>query len=323
MNVYTILGEETVLCEKKINEILDKHQVLLSDVSSYDMRETPIQHALFDIQTVPFLCDKKAVIVKNPDFLTGKEIKGDLHDLGALTSFLENPITDNILIIYAPYPKIDERKKISKLLKKKTEFIKFESYSEGALKQWVQNKLAQKQIDFDLQAIDLLLKLTHAKIDVLYQELEKIELYFLDESERTLTTHVVELLVTRQLEDNVFLLTDALIQHKLKDAYKIYQDLLTQNEEPFKLLILIGNQFRLMKQVLQLSKQGYQEADIAKIIGVHPYRVKVIRNQTHRFQLRVIEEYIYQISQMDYKIKIGYLQKELAIELLILNLRTG
>jgi len=322
MNIYTILGEQSILCEKKINEILTKHQIDSADMTSYDMREDSIQNALFDLQTVPFLCAKKAILVKNPDFLTGKEIKNETHDLNALISFLENPITDNIMIIYAPYEKLDERKKIVKLLKKKSEFIKFESYSQESLKQWAQKKLSEFSIEFDSNTINLLLKLTQAKIDLLYQEIEKIELYFMDETERKLTTEIVNLLVTRQLEDNVFLLTDALTHHKVKEAYKIYQDLLTQNEEPFKLLILIGNQFRLMKQIIQLSRQGYGESDIAKMLNVHPYRIKVIRNQTFGFDVRIIEEYIYQIAQIDYKIKSGALKKELAIELLILNLKS-
>ena len=323
MKMYTIVGEQSILCERKINEILAKHKIEAADMISYDMRESTIQSALFDLQTIPFLCAKKAILVKNPEFLTGKEIKNDAHDLNAFISFLENPVADNILIVYAPYEKLDERKKIVKLLKKQSEIIKFEPYTEASLKQWAKNKLTEKSIEFNDQAIDLLLKLTQAKMDNLYQEIEKLEIYFLDEGKRLLTTEIVELLVPRQLEDNVFLLTDALSKHKIQEAYKIYQDLLTQNEEPFKLLILIGNQFRLMKQVIQLGRQGYSEADISKMLGVHPYRVKLMRSQSYGFDVRIIEEYIYQIAQIDYKIKSGVLQKDLAIELLILNLKAS
>lgn len=165
-----------------------------------------------------------------------------------------------------------------------------------------------------------MIKLTHAKIDVLYNEIEKITLYFINESSKVLSVDVVELLVARQLEDNVFRLTEALVQRKIKDAYLIYEDLMTQNEEPFKLLILIANQFRLMSQVIGLSKQGYREADIAKTLNVHPYRVKLIHGQSHRFEQETISKYLYQLSEIDYKIKTGMLQKELALEMFILNL---
>lgn len=321
MAIYTILGEQTVLCEKKINDLLTKHQIESFDVVSYDMKEATIQEALFDLQTVAFLSNKKAVIVRNPSFLTGKEGKGDpAHDLNALMNFLEHPVTENLLIIYAPYEKLDERKKVVKTLKKQSEVFTFETYSEQSLKQWAEKKLKAEGIECHPKAIELLIKLTHAKIDVLYHEIEKIYLYFIDQPSKFLSVEDVELLVARQLEDNVFLLTDALVQRKIKEAYLIYEDLMTQNEEPFKLLILIANQFRLMSQVIGLSKQGYREADIAKTLNVHPYRVKLIHGQSHRFEQETIAKYLYQLAEIDYKIKSGMLQKELALEMFILNL---
>ena len=321
MAIYTILGEQTVLCEKKINDLLTKHQIESFDVVSYDMKEATIQEALFDLQTVAFLSNKKAVIVRNPSFLTRKEGKGDpAHDLNAFINFLEHPVTENILIVYAPYEKLDERKKVVKILKKQSEVFTFETYSEQSLKQWAEKKLKAEGIECHPKAIELLIKLTHAKIDVLYHEIEKIYLYFIDQPSKILSVEVVELLVARQLEDNVFLLTDALVQRKIKEAYLIYEDLMTQNEEPFKLLILIANQFRLMSQVIGLSKQGYREADIAKTLNVHPYRVKLIHGQSHRFEQETIAKYLYQLADIDYKIKSGVLQKELALEMFILNL---
>ncbi|MDE5977622.1 MAG: DNA polymerase III subunit delta, partial [Turicibacter sp.] len=184
----------------------------------------------------------------------------------------------------------------------------------------VKKKLEAEGIESQIQAIERLIKLTHAKIDVLHHEIEKIYLYFMGESLKVLTVDVVDLLVARQLEDNVFLLTDALLKRQVKEAYLIYEDLLTQNEEPFKLLILIANQFRLMSQVIALSKQGYREADMAKMLNVHPYRVKLMYEQAYRFEQETITKYLYQLAEIDHKIKVGLLQKELALELFILNL---
>ena len=135
-----------------------------------------------------------------------------------------------------------------------------------------------------------------------------------------MTREVIHLLVARQLEDNVFLLTDALAKRKIEEAYLIYEDLMIQNEEPLKLLVLIANQFRLMAQVVKLSQQGYREADIAKLLNVHPYRVKLIHGQSHRFNPDVLKQYLLQLADLDYKIKTGGINKELALEMFILNL---
>ena len=321
MAIYTIIGEQVVLCEKKIHELLDKHQINSFDAISYDMRETTIQKAIFDLQTVAFLSPKKAIIIKNPVFLTTKEGKGEQpHDLNVLMDVLEHPKTDNILIIYAPYDKLDDRKKLVKLLKKKSEVFTFETYSEASLKEWAKQKLEKEGVECEPGVLDLLIRLTHAKIDTLLQEIEKIIIYFMDAPSKVLTVEVIHVLVARQLEDNVFLLTDALAKRKIEEAFLIYEDLMTQNEEPLKLLILIANQFRLMSQVIELSQQGYREADIAKTLNVHPYRVKLIHSQSHHFNPKVLKKYLIQLADMDYKIKTGILDKEIALELFILNL---
>lgn len=319
--IYTIIGTEGVLIEKKLEDILKQQQIPKGDTSIYDMRESPVQEALFDVQSAAFLSPKKAIIMKNPDFLTGKEAKGPDHRLDAFTSFLENPVTDNILILLAPYEKLDERKKLVKLLKKKSQVFTFEATSEASAREWAQQRLTASGIQVEPQALALLLRLTHGKLDHLRMECEKFETYFLGSESPALTEDIVSALVAKQLEDNVFLLTDALVRQDSGAAYAIYQDLKTQNEEPFRLLVLIANQFRLMSQVGALSKKGYREVDIGRLLSTHPYRVKLINQQAYRFNPSALEAYLYQAARMDHLIKTGQLDKNLALDMLILNVR--
>ena len=75
--------------------------------------------------------------------------------------------------MYPPYEKLDERKKVVKLLRKQSEVFTFETYSEQSMKQWAEKKLRDEKIECDSRAVELLVKLTHAKIDVMVQEIEK------------------------------------------------------------------------------------------------------------------------------------------------------
>jgi len=318
MTVFTVLGVQAVLCEKKIGEILERHGIGAGDVTSYDMLEHAVGEAIFDASSLAFLSPKKAIIIKNPDFLTGSGKSGG-HDLEAFERYLANPSQDNLLIVYAPYEKLDERKKVVKALRKHSKFYVFETYSEATLKQWFQKKLQELGIQFDPRALDLVAELTGGKIDLMYAELEKIDLYFLGEASKVSTLEVVESLMSRRLEDNVFLLTEQIVGNKRVKAHQIYQDLLQQKTEPFRLLIMIANQFRLMKQVLGLQRSGYGQPEIAKMLGVHPYRVKLIGNQSHRYDVAKLEGYLATIAQMDVDIKTGLLDKNLAVELLILT----
>jgi len=318
MTVFTVLGEQAVLCEKKIADILQKHGISSSEMASYDMLEGPVQEALFDVSSLAFLSPKKAVLIRNPDFLTGAP-KSSGHDLEAFANYLANPSQENILIVYAPYEKLDERKKIVKSLRKLSQVFTFETYSEHQLKQWFQKKLQELGIQYDPRAIDAVAAVTGGKIDLMYAEIDKIDLYFLSEPSKVLTLEVVDALMARHLEDNIFALTDCLLREKRKRAHDIYLDLLTQNEEPFKLLIMIANNFRLMKQILRMQRNGYNQMEMAKMLGVNPYRVKVIGKDAHRYEVEKLEQFLATIARMDYEIKTGLIDKKLAVELLILT----
>ena len=321
MSIYTILGEQSVLCEQKITELLKQYHIEPFDVTTYDMKEQSIQQALFDVRSAPFLSAKKAVIVRHPFFLTGSTQKSEtVHDLAAFEAYLKQPTSENLFIIYAPYEKLDERKKIVKQLKKVSDVVTFEAFNTKSLAHWLQQQLAKLSLTYDREALDLMLSLTHEKLDLLHQEIEKLELYFLESEVRHLDVALVTRLVPRQLEDNVFELSEAILNHQVTKAFQMYEDLVQQNEEPFKILILLANQFRLMHQLLKLSKRGYSDAEAAKTLAVHPYRAKRLLQSSYRFSEAQLERYLQQLATIDYQIKSGQLNKELALELFILGL---
>src|SRR5699024_5247930 len=89
------------------------------NVIHYDLEETSIQEVIADAETYPLFSDKKLVIASNPVFLKAKPPKLLFeHNVDALQKYINNPPSFTVLVFIAPYEKIDERKKISKALKK-------------------------------------------------------------------------------------------------------------------------------------------------------------------------------------------------------------
>ena len=86
---------------------------------AYDMEEVSIGTALEDAESIPFFGDRRLVFVDRPVFLTGDKTKLKVeHDVKWLESYLTHPSESTTLVFFAPYEKLDERKKITKLLKK-------------------------------------------------------------------------------------------------------------------------------------------------------------------------------------------------------------
>jgi len=320
MKIFTIVSPHGSLVKAKITELLKTCHIPLEEMTSHDMEEVTIQEAVFDVSSATFLTERKAVLIKNPYFLTGSTQKGPDHDVDVLISYLDHPSKENVLIIFAPYEKLDERKKIVKTLKKKSDFIKIEAPNAFNLLDYARRELFGYNVTFHDGVVQELLKLTKENFDRLRKELVKIRDYFGHRTERELTTELLYQLVPQTLEDNVFLLTEALASKNAKVAYAVFSDLMVKKEEPIKLMVMIANQFRLLRQVQLLQGEGMYEKEIASTLGVHPYRVKIALGQSRKFKLEELDDVIGQLAEMDLHIKTGQIEGELALELFILGM---
>src|SRR5699024_6084692 len=119
-SVYLMYGSESYFMHDLRKEITKRAANQGEEnVLVYDLEEVPIQEVVADAETYPFFSDKNIIIAVNPVFLKAKAEKLPFeHDLQALENYVQQPADYSILILVAPYEKIDERKKISKQLKK-------------------------------------------------------------------------------------------------------------------------------------------------------------------------------------------------------------
>ena len=95
--------------------------------------------------------------------------------------------------------------------------------------------------------------------------------------------------------------------------------MLLQKEDPIKMNAILLGQFRLLLQVSYLQKAGYQEPEIQKTLGVHPYRVKLALNQCRRYGTPLLEAAFQQLVETEYALKTSVGIKEMQLEWFILQ----
>ncbi|MFJ7679273.1 DNA polymerase III subunit delta [Peribacillus sp. NPDC097284] len=321
--VYLVYGTEAYLINET-KQLLIEH-VLHEDemdfnFSQFDLEETPVETALEDVETLPFIGERRLVFMQNPFFLTAEKSKSKVeHNVKRLEAYLSDPVPYSIVVLTAPYEKLDERKKITKELKRKAVLIEAKKLGDRELKVWVKERVAEYQVQIDDQATELLLELAGTNLMMLTNELDKMALYV--EDEKRISTEVVEKLVAKSLEQNIFTLVDSVLQRKMESAMTILHDLLRQNEEPIKILSVMAGQVRLMYQVKELSRQGYSQQKIAGQLRVHPYRVKLALEKTGKFQVKELLSIIDDLAEADYRMKTGQADKAITLELLLLKFR--
>ena len=321
--IYLLYGTEAFLINETkqllLNQILDEEDKDFN-FSAYDLEETPVDFALEDAETFPFLGEKKVVFLHNPVFLTAEKTKEKVeHNLAKLEAYLKEPAPYTVMVISAPYEKLDERKKITKELKRNAELVEAKKLSEHELKKWVKERARSNGLEFEEKAIDQLLSLAGTNMFMLSSEVDKLSLYAAEQ--KRIDSELVEKLVARTLEQNIFTLIERVVQRRLDEALRIYYDLLKQNEEPIKILALLSGQFRLIYQVKELSRRGYGQQQIAGYLRIHPFRVKLALGQAGSFTDEELANLMEMLAEADYQMKTGGMNKSLLIEMLLFRLK--
>lgn len=321
-NLYLVQGTEDYLIEQVrqtfLSTVLVDEEAADFNFGQFDMKDTPVGLALQEAESFPFFGDQRLLFIQNPYFLTGERVtNGPEHEIKELEEYLENPSDFTICVVFAPYEKLDKRKKVTKLLTKQATLIDVQPMSEREMINYVKSVCQEKEFRFKDQAFETLLELTDRNLTRMMHELEKLMLFHQDS--RTILKSSVEKLVSKSLEQNVFELNDLVLRKDVRGSIELYQDLLTQKEDPIKIIALMIGQFRLLLQVKILRKKGYQQGDIAGLLKVHPYRVKLGMEKERHFDQSLLSQAHHHLIEADYQIKSGQVKPEMQFELFVLK----
>lgn len=318
--VYLLTGleqhilDETIARLKKSLSVIDDTSVI-----RFDLEETPIEIVLEEADTLPFLEDRKLIIAGNASFLTAQD-KGRekvTHNLEMLEAWLANPSPTATIVFLAPYEKLDGRKKITKVMQKMTTVVEANRLQGRDLTTWIQHEAKSNETHISPEAAGQLVEIGGDNLLSLAAEIKKMATYLSGEGE--ITSNVIEMLVQRTPEMDVFRLTDAYLAGKVSDTVSIYHDLLRNGEEPIMLTSLISGQIRLMIHVQSLRKKGYQQHQIAKSLKVHPFRVKLMmENRSVPSEERLLN-ILNKLATIDYKLKSTSGKRERILELFFMQ----
>ena len=314
--IFVIYGEESFLMEQKLQSLKKEYDCNEDNmnISTYRANEDSLEEVYEDLITPPFLTDKKMVVLKNPYFLTTKKVKKDNNELEYFEKCLINSEAV-IFVIYHVGKDFDERKKIVKNLRKQAQFFEIDKVNHYKLSDSTRQAIRRRDATIDDDALELLLSRLGDSLNNVALEVEKLCLY-----SKHITYDIVDELVSKPLDENVFALTSAILQKDRRKMFSIYHDLMILNEEPIKLIVLIAGQMRLIYQVKLLDRKGYNDKEIGKILGVNPYRLKYVRQEGKDFDLNELLQCLDDLSRLDVEIKTGKMDKKMGLELFMVRI---
>lgn len=318
-SIYVLYGSESFLLKE--TEQLIIHQAVdeasrAFNVTRFDMAETPVDAAIEEAEALPFMGERRVVIIENPVFLTGNEDKNKVeHHLSKLEKYIDDPSPYTVMIFSAHYEKLDQRKKLVKKLRNAAEMLMFSSLDEATIYDFLREQAQQKGVALTKEAHESLLQFIGPNLFYLTNEVDKMALYVGDDG--TIDADVVRLLSAKTLEANVFALMNKVVENRLDEGFSILHDLYKQKEEPIKLLALVARQCRIIFQVKEWLREGYSSSQISKQLKLHPYAVKVAATQAKALQSRHLLKMLQACAETDFAMKTGKMDKYLALELLL------
>lgn len=308
--IEVFYGLNSVSIHNEIEKI--KKQIKVDDFSIriYNLSETSLKEIIEDSNTFSFFDDQKLIVVYESDFLTGK---GTLPiDLVLLEEYIQSPNEKTRLIFVTLEEKLDERKKIVKELKKNAHIKEFKNNDPIS---FIKDEFDDYQIDS--QTIRFLIDRCGSDFVYLHSEIEKLKLYKM--KEKTITKEDIENVTVRVVSLDTFEFIDDILYQRKKKALETYNELLKRGTEPLAIITMLAGQIRIMYQSKELSKKRYSESDIAKILNIHPYRVKKALEKGYRYDGKLLLSYLEKLALLDIEIKKGLKNKDLALELFILE----
>ncbi|USS90931.1 DNA polymerase III subunit delta [Fructilactobacillus carniphilus] len=282
--------------------------------ATYDLEETSLGDALNDAQSVPFFGDRRVVVIQNATFLTGMKGKAsDKQELEDLITYLQNPSPATVLVVFAPYEKLDNRKRVTKQLKKSATILDLNAISERETTEFVRHFIQKQDYQIEPDAVVELFARTQGDLALIMNELRKLFLFCREQ--HVITADAVDQLVAKSTTQNVFDLSDKLLAGKTNAAIEFYHELLTQREDPIKINALLESQFRLLLQVKILQQHGQTQAHMAQTLKVHPYRIKIASRMITRFSIPYLEQAFAALVEIEHKLKSSTANPELLFEM--------
>lgn len=311
--IYVLYGLEKFLIEAEVEKIIKTNNIDQFSISKYSAKQTNLDDVFFDVDSMSLFGNKRVIIVDDAYFFTGEKASDD-KALDKIERFLTSFATNNIVIFIINSEKMDERKKITKLVKKVGQVKEFNAKTDANL--MINSLLSEYKIS--AANINLIKKRINNKLEVVNNEIEKLIIY--KGSEKEIAEEDIYNVISEYPNIDFFEFIDDIINKNIPEALKTYQELLKLKEEPIKIIVTLANQFRLMYQAKKLFQSGYLERDIVSETGEHPYRVKLAISKAQKYCDEDLIDLLKKLGEINLNIKKGLVDSKTSLELFILDL---
>ena len=306
---YLIIGDDEYISQKEVGKIKEKFLSSGEVDLNYSIHDAgDIEGVMNSLGTMPFLADKRVVVLKAAEELSSENME-------TILAYLDDPLETSVLVVLADasFKKTKHYGQLSKLLNT----VNADNPTPITIKNWIRTFFKKENIQISPQAVDLIVELKGTDTPAVKMELEKL-LSFSDRGKVDLED--VEELVGRSVTETVFKLVDAINARNSKWAFRVLNDLYDQKKQPHEIIGYLSWYMRVIQKIKFLSGKGTSLDGIAGELRYSPAYTRRLSGQAEKYSVEKIERWIQLLLATDRDIKTGAKQAPLALEMLLVNL---
>jgi DNA polymerase-3 subunit delta len=304
-SIYLIVGNDEYRKDKKvdsiINSILSKENKELN-LDTIDCAE--VEKFDFDskVRIVPFLAEKRVVVIKNVEKLEDTLKK-------RLLTYINNPSDLTCLILQSTLNITKEGFKKNAFLQsigEKAETFEFYKLYENQLRVEIKEKFRKFNKDIAEEVIDVLIDRVNNNLRELDTEIEKIMLYA--EDKKSIELEDVQYLITSLNVKDVYDLLNAIGDRDLVKSIEILSNIFYYSNYPpdktaVYLITFLYNYFKKIWTVKFLIKEGYSEDEISNKINMRIFFLRRLIKQADNFSDELLKLIFSELAKSDIYIK--------------------
>jgi DNA polymerase III subunit delta len=300
----TLTGENSFMLHAELDKLV---QQFLSEHGDMALERLDGEEATFEriqeaLQSLPFLADKKMVVLRAPSLN---------RQFAEHAERLLNELPDSTDVILVE-PKLDKRLSYYKFLKKATDFQEFVELDRPALARWLVPSAKVQGGTLSQNDALYLVERAGANQQLLSHELEKLLLF-----DPTVTRQSIELLIDPTPQSTIFELIESAFVGNKKRTLQIYEEQRSLKEEPQKIIAMLAWQLHILALIKTAGDRSFDQ--IARDARLSPYVVRKSAVIARQLSLGKLKKLVSDLLVIDRRLKREALDADEAMRLYLMK----
>ncbi|NLB90540.1 MAG: DNA polymerase III subunit delta, partial [Clostridiales bacterium] len=295
--------KETALASLK-KHLLDPEFETLNWVT---LENPPMDEVVAAAQTLPFMAEKRLLVVKNSELLVSGKGKNEEKQMDMIETLLR-ALPQTLCLVFYVQGKTDGRKKLTSLLKKMGTWVSFNPLEERELIRWIGQTFKGLKKEITPALAQEFAFIVGNDGTTLRREIEKTA-SFLGE-EKQVTSQSIRQVATPSVEYTIFDLVDAVVAGNQERTFVLKKQLIHQGVERLNVLAMLLRQYRILLFAKGMTNEKKTKEEIRKMLGIPAFALERTLRQGHSYTVEELKKGVKICLDAEYEMKSGKLPQE-------------